>query len=301
MDRITCTLPGGYVDGAGTMHCEAELAPLTGREEELLAGCPEAAGAALVTSVLARCVARLGSIAPLSEEVARGLLVADRQYLLLRLRAATFGDLVEATLPCPWPDCGEKVDVDFSLDAVPVKESADKGPAYRLELPPDAAYRDAVGEEHREVVFRLPNGGDQEHVAPLAAVNEALALTRLLERCVLAIGPLQEPGPEAVARLSPAARAAIERRMEEVAPQVTLTMDIRCPECGRAFEMPFDLQDFFFGELRTSRDLLYREVHYLAYHYHWSEREILELPREKRRGYIEVLADEIERLNHAAV
>lgn len=299
MDRITCTLPGGWADGDGTLHREAELSPLTGREEELLADRGGRPGAALVTAVLARCLARLGAVAPVSEEMARELLVADRQFLLLQLRAATFGDRVEATLPCPWPGCGENVDVDFSLAAVPVTESADKGPTYRLELPPQAAYHDEAGAEHREVVFRLPNGGDQEQVAPLAATNEARALTVLLERCVLAIGSLAEPGPEAIERLSPAARVAIERRMEEVAPQVTLTMQVNCPECGRAFEMPFDLQDFFFGELRTSRDLLYREVHYLAYHYHWGEGEILDLPRDKRRGYIEVLADEIERLNHA--
>ena len=299
MDRISCTLPGGWVDGAGAVHREAELRPLTGREEELLAGRGERPGAAMVTAVLARSVARLGTVAPVTEELARKLLVADRQYLMLKLRQATFGDRVDATVACPWPGCGEKVDVDFSLDAIPVTESAAKGPAHRLELPPEAAWRGEEGEEYREVVFRLPNGEDQELVSPLLAADEARALSLLLERCVLAIGPLQDPGPEAVGRLVPAARAAIEQRMEEVAPQVALTMDLRCLECGRSFEMPFDLQDFFFGELRTSRDLLYREVHYLAYHYHWSEGEILGLPRDKRRQYIEVLADEIERLNHA--
>ena len=60
--------------------------------------------------------------------------------------------------------------------------------------------------------------------------------------------------------------------------------------------MPFDPQEFFFGELRTSRDLLDREVHYLAYHYHWSEQEIMAMPRDKRRRYIVVLADELEKL-----
>ncbi len=299
MDRITCTLPGGYADAGGTLHREAELMPLTGREEELLAGDGDRPGAARVTAVLARCLARLGTIAPVSEQVTRELLVADRQYLMLQLRAATFGERVEATLSCPWPGCGEQVDVNFSLGAIPVTESADKGPAYRLELPPEAAYHGEEGKVHREVVFRLPNGADQEIVWPLAAGNEARALTLLLGRCLQAIGPLTDPGPEVAERLSSAARAAIERRMEEVAPQVALTMDVSCLECGRAFEMPFDLQDFFFGELRISRDLLYREVHYLAYHYHWSEGEILGLPRDKRRHYIEVLADEIERLNHA--
>jgi hypothetical protein len=85
-----------------------------------------------------------------------------------------------------------------------------------------------------------------------------------------------------------------------VAPRVELTMEAQCPECGREFAVPFDPQEFFFGELRTSRDLLYREVHYLAYHYHWGEQEIMAMPRDKRRRYIAVLADELEKLNHGA-
>ncbi len=299
MERTTCRLPGGWAGGGGAVHREAELRPLTGCEEELLAAGGDQPGAAMVTAVLARCVERLGPIAPVTEELARELLVADRQFLMLELRRATFGDRVEATLACPWPGCGEKVDVDFSLAAIPVIESADKGPIHRFELPPEAAWRGEGGEEHREVGFRLPNGEDQERVSPCAEADEAHALSLLLERCVLEIGPLKDPDPAAIRRLTPAARAAIEQRMDEVAPLVALTMDLTCLECGRAFEMPFDLQDFFFGELRTSRDLLYREVHYLAYHYHWSEGEILGLPRDKRRHYIEVLADEIERLNHA--
>ena len=42
---------------------------------------------------------------------------------------------------------------------------------------------------------------------------------------------------------------------------------------------------------------LYREVHYLAYHYHWSESEIMAMTRDKRHTYIDVLADEIDGLN----
>ena len=87
--------------------------------------------------------------------------------------------------------------------------------------------------------------------------------------------------------------------MERVAPAVDLDMHLACPGCERAVVAPFELQDFFFGEIRTHRDFLYREVHYLAYHYHWSEADILSMPREKRRRYIEVLADELEKLGDA--
>jgi hypothetical protein len=295
-------LPGGYVDDHGTLHREVELASLTGRDEELLAqgGRPESASA--VTAVLARGVHRLGDISPVTEEIARRLLVADRQYLLLKLRQATFGDRVLASLFCPWPDCGQRVSLDFSIAEVPVQESADRAPIYTMMLSEAAAGeqgRDAADED-RVVSFRLPNGADQEALASLVADNEARALTMLLERCLQRIGPHAPPDSAQVARLSPLARAEIEGQMEQVAPRVELTMETNCPECGRLFVAPFDLQRFFFGELRAGSSLLYREVHYLAYHYHWSEREIMDMPRDKRRTYIEVLADEIEKLNNAA-
>lgn len=286
MERFTCILPGGYLDPSGELHREAELVPLGGREEETLARSGPAA--ARVTEVLCRCVRRLGVLEPLTRPVARELLVADRQYLLLQLRRHTFGDRVRGAASCPWPGCGEEVEVDFSLDDVPVAAMEERGPVFRLVLSPEAA-----GEGEREVRFRLPDGGDEEALEPIvAAGDEGELLAALLDRCVIAGGP--------VAALSPRARWEIESAMEERAPRLGLEMASRCPSCERRFTLPFELRDFFFGELRTSLDLLYREVHYLAFHYHWSEGEILDLPRDKRRAYIEVLADEIEKLEHVA-
>jgi hypothetical protein len=300
MDKTMCLLPGGYVDKDTVVHRDVELMPLSGREEEILADRKGPASAALVTAILNRCVRRIGTISPISEEEARNLLVADRQYLLLKLREVTFGEQVFATIPCPWPDCGKSVDIDFSVNDIPVRESEDKGPTYKMTLSPEAAFSGDHGEGYHEITFRLPNGGDQEVVSPLISENEAGALAMLLGRCIQDIGPSKNPGGELISRLSPLARMEIEKRMDAVAPKVELTMGSRCPECGREFSVPFDLHEFFFGELRTSRDLLYREVHYLAYHYKWSEREIMEMSRAKRHKYIEVLAEEIERLNNAS-
>jgi len=299
MNSKTYRLPGGYHDEAGALHREVEVRPLSGREEELLASRTAGNSAALVTTVLARCVGRIGAIHPVSEEVARDLLVADRQFLLLKIREATFGKGVQASVSCSWPDCGAPVDIDFSIKDIPVRESVKKGHLYTMELSEAAAFTDAGGRRQREVIFRLPNGADQELLSPLCQDNEAKALSSLLGRCVLGIGQLKGNSEELIDGLSPLARMEIEKEMEAVAPGIDLIMDVRCMECGREFSVPFDLQDFFFGELRISADLLYREVHYLAYNYHWSEREIMEMPREKRRRYIEVLADEIERFNNA--
>jgi hypothetical protein len=298
MDDITCLLPGGYVDEGGVLHREVHLAPLSGREEELLADQRQAGSTTLVTAILRRCVRRLGSISPVPAALVRRLLVADRQYLLLKLRAISLGDHVQATICCPWADCHQKVDLDFSLQEVPVWESQEKGPTYTMELSPEAACRGEQGQVYRTVTFRLPNGEDQEVVSSLVAEDAARAFAMLLARCIQRVGPWEHPGDALVRRLSPLARQEIERQMEAVAPKVELAMEGQCHECGRDFAVPFDPQECFFGALRASRALLYREVHYLAYHYHWSEQEIMAMPRDKRRRYIEVLADELERLNH---
>jgi hypothetical protein len=300
MEHLTCLLPGGYVDEAGVLHREVELTPLSGHEEELLAERKLPDGAALVTIILSRCVRRLGNISPVSAGLARHLLVADRQYLLLRLRAITFGDQVQATARCAWADCGKKVDIEFSLQDIPIKQSQTQGPLYSLQLSPEAACKDEAGTAYREVTFRLPNGEDQEVVSSLMADDAERAFTVLLGRCIQSIGPWNPPGKALLRRLSPLAQQEIERQIEAAAPQVELTMEAQCPECAHGFVVAFDPQELLFGELRTSHDLLYREVHYLAYHYHWSEREIMAMPRDKRRRYIAVLAGELEKLQHGA-
>ena len=292
MDTFTCSLPGGYFDSAGVLHREAELGLLSGREEEWLACRSSSFNAVAVTQLLRRCVHRIGAVSPVTEGVARGLLVGDRQFLMLKLRAAMFGERVMATLVCPWEDCGKRIDIDFSLLDLPVYESTDKGPLFALEL-------SATADQGRRVlVFRLPNGGDQEAVASTAAPDPERALTFLMGRCVESIDGRQA-GELFVQELDTSARAEIDSAMAAVAPRVDANLHGLCPECGRPFTRPFDLAGFFFDELRIGRDQLYREVHCLAYHYHWSEAEILGLSRAKRRLYIEILTEQLERANHA--
>jgi hypothetical protein len=292
-------LPGGYADTDCELLRDVELTPLSGRDEELIAAQPRTAHGALLTALLSRCVRRLGPLRPVPEAIVRRLLVVDRQFLLLKLRQLTCGDYVQATVQCPWEPCRQKVDIDFALHEIPVRESDEKGPLYTRELSPDAAFIDERGEPCREVVFRLPNGEDQEAIAHLVDEDEAAAFVRLLARCIRRLGTLPEPGPELVRRLSPVALAEIERHMEMAAPHIDSLLAAHCPECDRDFTVPLDLLGSFVAECQAGRDLLYRDVHYLAYHYHWSEQEILTLSRDKRRRYVAILADELRKVRHA--
>ena len=291
MDYRKCTLPGGYIDETGQLHKEVGLVPLSGREEELLVSTAARGGAAQVSAVLSRCVKHVGTIDVITEDLMRQLLVGDRQYLMLKLREFTFGERVQAIVTCPWPGCATNVDVNFNISDIPIKDAKLSSHIHKCEL------SDPSKTETETVCFRLPNGDDQEVLANLLNENDAVASTQMLSRCIQSIGETISPGLEQVRDLSSQVRNQIEQHMQNLAPDVELTMEAICPECQRSFTIPFDLQEFFFGELKTSRELLRREVHYLAYHYHWSEEEILSMTRDKRHEYIEVLADEIERLN----
>lgn len=292
--QTTCRLPGGIWDASGELHRDVDLTGLTGREEEVLID--RAADPAMqVTTVLSRCLRRIGTIQPVTEAHVGELLVGDRQFLMMKLRQLTFGDKVQATTRCPWPDCGEEVDIDFLISEVPIKEVASQGRIHRIELESEIAVDSGFPACALAIDFRLPSGADQEAVSPVLAKNESMAVNLLLTRCIERIGD-QPSTPDLVQRLSPAARVGIERAMEAAAPGIDLNMEAQCPRCGRAFGAPFDVQDFLLGEASGSRDLLLREIHYLALHYHWSENDILQMSRKRRRRYIEILSDEMERI-----
>ena len=295
MDELEVALPGGYWADDGTLHRDAWLRPMTGREEEIL-GSGRGRPAELTTQVLAACLVRLGPVEPVPADVVRRLLVGDRDVLLLHLRRLTFGDLVRADLICPWPECGEQISLAFGLSDLPVPEPPVRAAVHNLRLSGVAASEHAV-----EVAFRLPDGADQEELSPWAAADPAAAATRLLQHCIVSIVPGAPAGTleDGVAGLSPRARAEIEAEMERLAPPLDRTVQTRCAECGRVVLVPFDLRRYFFGELRTDHDLLYREVHRLAYHYHWGESEILAMSRSRRHIYLDVLAEEIGEVHGA--
>ena len=267
-------VPGGWLIGGGPEQCRryqsAVLRPLTGHEEEWLAHHQGLPNAVRTTRLLNACVLRLDDEPP-PGDVARSMLVGDRDYLILQLRRLTLGDRVLAVADCP--GCGSKMDIDFDAAAIPIERGAPDTPSYEIELSAHS------GLPPRTVRFRLPSGSDQEAVLGL---DVETATDKLLERCLLS----GDAAPLAVNE-----KARVITAMEERAPRVELELDLRCPECSHAFVMPFDTTGFFLDELRITASKLLREVHSLAFYYHWHESEILGLLRDRRRAYLALLSD----------
>lgn len=277
-------LPRGVINGDRVG--DAEIRPLTGRDEEFLAAgsADGRAGlgsmAAAVTALLARCVVSLSAAGERpSEEVLRSLSVGDREALLLHVRRATLGDRIDCVATCPDPSCRERLDLTLSVEGLLVEP--DPAPLEWYEELFAASSGDEV-----PVRFRLPTGADQEATAELAATDPVAAGRALLARCVAASPGSGAGGAELPDHLA----SAVGARMAELDPQAEIRLAFDCAVCGRGADVLFDTASFLIAELAATIDRLYDEVHAIAWHYHWSEAEILDLPRAKRRRYLDLIA-----------
>lgn len=259
------SLPGGIVAPDGVVLRDLELRPLTGADEEWLAGSIGVPAAYAVSGLLASCIVSADGRA--AGEVAGALLVGDRDYLMLELRRMTLGERLQAVVTCP--ACAKPMDIELGAAEVPVERPVAVAAEYEVEC------------GGRAVRFRLPTGSDQEAVAamPLEAAVDAL-----LARCMVSDGGRA---------LSAEEREAVIAAMETAAPRVEVDLDLTCPECSESFVMPFDTSAFFLDEMRMRSDLLLREIHALAFYYHWTEGEILRLTRGRRRAYLSLLSDAV--------
>lgn len=259
-------LPGGaWMDGRRVRA--AALRPVTGAVEQEILGALDAAASwpEAVSAVLSAAVERLGDV-PCSPALVDALPVGDRQLLLLRVAAALHGDAFWCSARCR--SCDAWFDLRLLRSALPVKDAGAGFPFADVEC------------GGAPVRFRVPTGADQRAVVGLSAAEAERAL---LERCVVA--PAGERGRAAAAALGPEDRARVDEALDAAAPDVGTRVTTSCPECGAVQVADVDP----WGALRWTARRLYEEVHVVAATYHWSEAEILALPRARRRLYLDLI------------
>jgi len=184
------------------------------------------------------------------------IVTADRDRLLALLYISLYGAKIESTVNCA--ACTQKFDLDFSLDELlnHYQPSNSVSATGKYQLEPG-------------ISFRLPTGEDELHINGLTG---AKAEQQLLERCLLE-GNAETDGEK------------VQQKMAELAPVLSMEMQAVCPECGHTQQVQFDMQSFFLTKLKQERPVLMREVHSIASQYHWSQQEILSLPRSVRKQY----------------
>lgn len=226
-----------------------EFRPVDGALEAALA--EAAAASSMPKAVTSVLAAALAELGgePVGEETVRNLPVGDRQFLVRQLSVHLGHDPVWLTAVCR--ACGESFDFEVRQADLPVKEAGESFP-----------YAEAGG-----LRLRVPTGADQEAIAGL---SDERAVKVLFERCRIE----GDGDPKAA-----------EAALEEASPEVALAALVACPDCGASNEVAVDP---YLG-LPAHSEELFAEVHRLASSYHWSEAEILALPRARRQLYLKLI------------
>jgi hypothetical protein len=259
------TLPGGSIV-RGELRRDGVLTAVDGHLELALAAARErSTRVAQVTAALTIALLDLGGAPPTPDRVA-DLGVEDRRWLTRRLALALGGCRDWITLTCD--SCDEPFDAFVDQAALPVRTA---GPTY-----PRTTARTSAG----EIAVRVPTGADQETITD--APDATTALLTLLRRCV--VGPVADDGA-GIDALGDDDLDAIETALAEVAPDVPDRVAAPCPTCGSIAEVPAEPERF----LEVVGADIVTDVHRLASAYHWSESEVLALPRARRLRYLELI------------
>lgn len=203
-------------------------------------------------------------VAPdLDPEARAGSTIGTRDRALLDATIALFGAEGECRVACS--RCAEQLEFPLTLTEL----QTDTGSSEPFE----------VSLEDWKVRARVPTCGD--------LAGDAQPDT-LLARCVLSVQ--HEGQPAALSDAPGALHAAIEQGMSERDPQADLQFQLQCPACEHAWTTTFDPATWLWTELEGAAHHLFAEIDLLARVYHWSEPEILALPDERRRRYVELAA-----------
>jgi len=235
--------------------------------------------ASRVSQLLATCIARLGPVSDITTDLVGRLSVGDREALLLHLRRLTLGARMPCVVRCA--ECREAIDLSVSIDEVLHPPYEEWQPEYEAQWQTE---RGAV-----RVRYRVPTGADQIAAAAIATRDLPAARALLLRRCILAIETPEGAGG-AAGNGEPVCRRELPALMAARDAQAESLLEFVCPACGASGQALLDAADFFFRELGAAVGDVYRQVHELALHYHWSEAEILALPWAKRQRYLALLA-----------
>jgi uncharacterized protein (UPF0212 family) len=225
-------------------------------------------------TTIERSLGLLAAVWPeLSSEQWRRVSIGDRDACLFLLQESLFGADLQTIAACP--SCGERLESRFTVRDICV-------PPLLLPQP-----REPLSLAHGgySVRFRLPCSDDLLELP--AATDPDTVSAALLQRCVIeaqcnvtTIEPQQLP-------------IKVQRRvteaMAEQDPLADLQMAVNCPACGHFWSATMDIAAYLWGELDDWAQDLLAEVHLLARHYAWSERDILSLSPVRRRFYLDLV------------
>lgn len=258
-------LPGGIATGDGPVRRGWKIRPIYGRLElALWEACT--ASHDRVTGIDRFIDTAMTFDSP--QAGAEDLSTGDRQFVMAELTRRFAAGPFWMTVSCT--GCDTPYDIEIDLDRLPISPAGETYPLSRATI------------SSGEVEIRVPTGADQ---AAIAGIDDAMeAVAALAQRCIVTPDRSLADDPD----IRDADIATIDAALQATAPQVATSVASRCPDCDTANESAFDTASLFVASVTNPLP----EVHAMAMAYHWSEAEILALPRDRRHAYLALIDNE---------
>ncbi|MFP2933440.1 hypothetical protein ACLESO_51490, partial [Pyxidicoccus sp. 3LG] len=198
--------------------------------------------------------------------------VGRANSVLLRLHATLFGPRLDCRTACP--ACSEALELAIDVEDLLGGEPPRPAEPARLQV------------DGWDVSFRLPSEQDLDAVHDERDVEAARR--ELLQRCVVECRHGDEPVSILAAPLEVQTR--LGARMEELDPLAAIDFQLACSHCGHGWSSALEVDAFLWTKLDGWARRMLHEVHELARHYGWSERDILAMSPWKRQIYLDLVA-----------
>jgi hypothetical protein len=272
--KVVVGLPHGFVSDECCIR-QVELRQLNGYDEQYISETRNLPSFLRATRILERA-ARLIQTNCNIEEALRRLTIGDRIDLLLHLRMLSFGDNLSCIVVCQ--ACSESMSLDLSIsDLLEQSKPQTDCNEYVLNI------------DNLLLKLRPLTGGDQELLFYSSKSKNKNGQCKdnkaeqLVRSCIISCDPPLSGD------LSEVFISAVSSKLDEIDPHADLNLEFHCPSCQDHSKVAFDIEAFILHEFDSLQEQLEREVHWLAFNYHWSEDAILSLPVQKRKRYVELV------------
>jgi hypothetical protein len=274
--KVVVALPHGFVSDGCSIR-EVELRQLNGYDERYISETRDLPSFIRATRILERVVT-LGQTDCDIGETLRKLTIGDRIDLLLHLRMLTFDDMLPCVLVCQ--ACSESMSLDLSISGLLEQSEIPQSPSGEYALNIDNLFlrlRPVTGGD-QELLFYSDSIPDDNHNNNSQYKNNRAE--QLVRSCVISCYPPLSD------ELSEVFISTLSSKLDEIDPHADLDLEFRCPSCQDHSKVAFDVEEYIFHELDSLQEQLEREVHWIAFNYHWSEDAILSLTVRKRKKYV---------------
>lgn len=229
IDLDNIELPIGYVDEDGNIHKRAKLQEVTGEVEEAYSDIKVRDNLAkMYTTLLNGVVVEIEGVKKVTPEVIRKMTITDREFLMVMSYLNSYGNILKWQEPCQV--CKKQNSIEIDINNMEVTYLSPNAPrSFVTHLSKGVRFDDKLV---TEVEVVLPNGSNQERIAPIVRSNPALAQTMLLQMITKRIGVYDRLPEDIFKKMSKKDRDYLARFIGDLGLGIDQNVYFSCNYCG---------------------------------------------------------------------